>query len=262
MASVSFVDGDSVKRFVDVSGAGTSIDPYIFNFQTPQGVRIPIEIDSNNSTIKIRDGSTTNTLSIDSNGRVTVSYTDETPAASPTATSGFIGLLRGFWNSIGLSSESSSSTGSIHAKLRFLIADTIGTTSSVVDVAGTLMGRLRAIAQSHAAANVFVRWGTSVVDTISGTPARVTKVYVWNKSTSIRYIQLFNRTTNPTTGTVPLVSYVLAPGEKYTLGVADLGSNDGMSFSTGLAWAFSTTEATYTAGTTTDVSVEIHWRSL
>lgn len=232
MSSVSFIDGDSIKRFVDVTGAGTASDPYIFHFQPPQG------------------------------SIVTVSYTDETLAATPTSTSGFIGLLRGFWNSIGLSSDSSSSIGSIHAKLRFLIADTIGATSNGVDVAGTLMARLRAIAQSHASSNIFTRWGNSAVDTISATPSRVTKVYIYNKSTSIRYLQLFNRSINPTAGTIPLISHVLAPGEKYTLGVTDLGSNDGMSFSVGIAWGFSTTEATFTAGSPTDVSIEINWRSL
>jgi hypothetical protein len=261
MANVSFVDGDGVKRYVEVTGAGTTASPYIFTFMTPSGQTIPISFDAN-TAIKIRDDATTNRLAIDSTGRITVRFVDEIAAVNPTVTSGIIGLFRGLWSAIGFSSEASDSVGSISAKLRFLIVDTIGTTSSIVDVAGTLMGRLRAIAQSYASPNVFTRFGSSAGDTISGTPARVTKIYVYNKATSIRFFQLFDRTSNPTNGATPRISIAVGAGERLFLGIAQLGSNDGLSFPTGLAWGFSTTEATYTAGVTTEISIEILWRSL
>lgn len=318
MSSVSFQDGDGVKRFVGVVGDGTTAVPYVFLFRFPDGVSIPIVFDAN-TALKIRDATNAgNQLVIDANGVITAKFVDELAATNPTATAGFIGLFRGLWGSLvqvvqslGTTSDVSNSTGSLQAKLRFFIADTFGATADaanqfgsmmarvrsvaealgaqadvasatgsilarlrlllvdtvgvVADAAsatGGLMARLRLIAQSYTSPNYFAKWGVSAGDTISGTPARVTGMCVWNKSNSIRYIQLFNRTTNATAGAVPIFSRVLAPNEKYTLNNLDMGSNDGFVFSTGLAWGFSTTEGTYTAGATTEVSIDLFWRSL
>jgi hypothetical protein len=95
---------------------------------------------------------------------------------------------------------------------------------------------------------------------ISNVPARLLASYVYNKSTSIRYLQLYNRTTALSTGSVPTMSRVLAPGEKYDLGGDEFGGSEGLLFSLGLVWGFSTTEDTYTAGLAADVSCEIFWR--
>ncbi len=313
MTSVPFIDGESTKKYIDVNGSGTTGDPYVFIFRFPDGYSLPLSFDAS-TALKIRDGNAAgNLLAIDTNGVITIKYVDENAATSPTATSGFIGLIRGMWTSItqlGTSSDVSNSTGSIHAKLRFFIADTLGATTDTASQFGTLMARIRSlaeaigtqadlasstgsllarlrqllvdtvgatadaasptgglmarmrlIAQAYTSPNIFTRWGSSNGDTISGTPARVTGLCVWNKSTSIRYVQLFNRTSNATAGTVPMFSRVLAPNEKYTLSAIDMGSVDGLVFSTGLAWAFSTSEATLTLGNTTEVSIDIFWRS-
>lgn len=163
-------------------------------------------------------------------------------------------------DSIGLQVDAASSTGSLMARLRNLLVDTVGATADTASAVTTLMARIRLIAQSYSQPNIFTRFGTSTTDTISGTPCKLLGSYIWNKSSSIRYIQFFNRTSNPPGGTVPLISRVLAPNEKYSLQSFDFGSNDGYNFSVGLAWGFSTTEGTYIAGTPTDITVEIYWR--
>jgi hypothetical protein len=165
-----------------------------------------------------------------------------------------------FINDFGTSADVSNPVGSLMARLRSLLVDTVGATADAASAVTTLMARIRLIAQSYSQPNLFTRFGTSTTDTLSGTPCRLLGGCAWNKSSSVRYLQFFNRTTNPTTGTVPVISRVLAPNERYSWQHFDFGSNDGYNFTTGLAWAFSTTESTYTAGTTTDISVEIYWR--
>ncbi len=219
--------------------------------------------DANNANVEFDfDGDGTTSTPFIPRSRSLLGATNETAPSSFSGTSGLNGLLRALWTAFGTQAEASSSTGSLMARIRLLLTDTIGAVADVASATGSLMARQRLVAQAYSSPNVFVRWGTSNTDTVSGTPAKVTKIYVYNKSANIRYLQLFNRATNPTTGTVPLSSHVLAPNEKYNLAVSDFGSNDGLSFSTGLAWGFSTTEATFTAGASADVSTEILWRSL
>ncbi len=81
-----------------------------------------------------------------------------------------------------------------------------------------------------------------------------------NQSGLIGYIQLFNRTTVPTNGTVPLRSYPVYGGGGQTQidGTMWGGwqSGTGLPFSVGIAWGFSTTALTYTARTITDCTFE------
>ncbi|MCC5619482.1 hypothetical protein LC605_31415 [Nostoc sp. CHAB 5836] len=57
---------------------------------------------------------------------------------------------------LGTASNSSSSTGSIHAKLRSLIADTVGFTTDALSTTGTLMARLRALSEGLGITLAFV----------------------------------------------------------------------------------------------------------
>jgi hypothetical protein len=105
------------------------------------------------------------------------------------------------------------------------------------------------------------RSGGQVSSIISGVASRLLSLYVYNKSTAIRYIQFHNTSAGLTSGSsVPAITRVLAPGEKYDLGCDNFGGSEGYLFSTGLVWGFSTTEGVYTAGSGTDVSCEVFWR--
>lgn len=198
--------------------------------------------DANNTTVK---------FDIQGDG------SDLTPfvARSPT-------ILTNLLDSIGLPTDTANTTGTLHAKLRSLLTDTFGAVADVASATGTFMARIRLIAQSYTPATIFTRWTASNGDVISGTPARVTGFYVHNKTTSLRYFQLFNRTAALSGGAVPIISRAILPSTVYSVETSQLGSGDGFTFGVGLAWGVSTTEATYTAGLTTDVSVEIYWRSI
>jgi hypothetical protein len=222
--------------------------------------------DANNNSIEFDfDGDGTSSTPFIGRSRQLLGATNEAAAASVSTAAGLNGLIRGVWSwlvsNVGATADAASSTGSIAAKLRFLITDTIGAAADAASATGSLMARIRAIAIAFESPNRFTRFGTSATDTISGTPARIVSVYVWNKSTSVRYFQLFNRASNPVSGTTAVdESFVLAPNEKFTLDTSDLGLG-GITFSSGIAWGFSTTESTYTAGTSSEVSCLIRWRS-
>lgn len=265
MATVSFNDGDGIKRFTDVRGGGTQADPYVFIFRFPDGYSVPLALDAN-TVLRIRDGSVSgNMLSIDSNGVITAKYTDEVAAATPSSTAGFIGLIRGLWtsvNQLGNAGESANSIGSIHAKLRFLINDTIGTTAQVADGDGSLMARYRLQSMAFKPQNTFTRFGTSTTDTITATPGWFLGGFIHNRSSSMRYFQIFNRTTNPTSGaTAPTFSIPLAPQYMHSFQPESFGSTNGYFCSAGIAWGFSSAENTYVAASASDVNCNFFWRS-
>lgn len=70
-----------------------------------------------------------------------------------------------------------------------------------------------------------------------------------NSSGSTRYFQFFNSTTVPADTTVPVLSYFCAAGGT----VSDMWSK-GRNFSTGIAWAWSSTAATKTIGSTDGIA--------
>ena len=261
---VNFRDSNGVTRRLETNDWTNTTD----------NIRLVVETSNSQpggsaEVISIKDGLVeTQLLSIDSSGRITIKLIDESAAANPSATGGLIALIRGLWNSvtsiftsIGTSSDASSATGSIQAKLRLLLTDTIGATSDTANPDASLMARLRLLAQAYRSQNIFTRFGTSSVDTISGSPAWLVSGVVWNKSSATRYLHIFNRTTNPTNGVTPLVSLPLTPNYAHYIDANTFGSQNGLFCSSGLAWGFSSTESTFTSATPSDVSVNLFWRS-
>lgn len=84
-------------------------------------------------------------------------------------------------------------------------------------------------------------------------PGNVFSAWGCNLNATVRYLQFFNQITAPTNPNVPVngLSFPLAQNEKIILG-QDFWLEVGNYFSTGIAWGFSTTAATFTAATTTD----------
>lgn len=80
-----------------------------------------------------------------------------------------------------------------------------------------------------------------------------------NVNAAIRYLQIFNQTTVPATGNVPVISLPIPAGSatvpgQWTLGDDFLGK-DGLFLSAGIAIGVSTTAATFTAATATEHTV-------
>ena len=242
MGTVSFQDGDAIKRFTNVEGAGTQVDPYIFVFKYPSGFSLPTTL-ANDASLQIRDGTIPGQkLVIDSNGAIIAKFIEESAAPLPSSSSGIIGLIRGLWGTVKT------------------FADAFGLTIDAANSTGSLLSRIRFITNSFIPFNRYVRYGNISNEIISINPALVYSIYVWNKSDSVRYLQLFNITNLPTSSSTVAESFVLAPNEKYNLTTNDFGIG-GALFSIGLSWGFSTTETTFNAGLATDVSIIIRWRS-
>lgn len=72
-----------------------------------------------------------------------------------------------------------------------------------------------------------------------------------NKNAAARYLQLFDSTTVPASGAVPTAVFTVPLTSAISVG-SEFFSLQGLLFKDGLVWAFSTTEATYTAGAAAD----------
>lgn len=242
MSTVSFQDGDAIKRFTNVEGAGTQVDPYIFVFKYPNGYSLPTTFASD-ASLQIRDGANPGQkLLIDSNGAIIAKFIDESAAPLPSSSGGFISLFRGLWGTLKT------------------IGDAFGLTIDAASATGTLLSRMRFITNAFSVTNRYVRYANVANEVITINPALVYSIYVWNKSDSIRYLQLFNITNLPSSSSIPTESFVLAPNEKYNLTTNDFGIG-GALFSIGLAWGFSTNENSFVTGNASDVSILIRWRS-
>lgn len=86
-------------------------------------------------------------------------------------------------------------------------------------------------------------------------------VFSWscsNANAATRYMQLHNTATIPADQAVPVYSFPV-----YTLGTTIIGTDffttAGVNLATGIAFAFSTTRDTYTAGTAADQSTVVHF---
>lgn len=106
---------------------------------------------------------------------------------------------------------------------------------------------IKPLAVSTYTASPFSNFGANATLNVKATPGNVYLVVCTNANASTRYIQLHNTATTPGAGNVPLLSFPV-PGSGGTT-LIDLGAMGGVNFSTGIAFGFSTTQGTYTAGT-------------
>lgn len=99
--------------------------------------------------------------------------------------------------------------------------------------------------------SLFSNLGANATLNVKAAAGNVYAVKVHNINASARYIQLHNTATTPGGGAVPLITALVPASSELLLGREFFGDS-GIHFNTGIAFAFSTTEATYTAGTATD----------
>ncbi|MGV3619129.1 MAG: hypothetical protein ACO1SV_27700 [Fimbriimonas sp.] len=86
---------------------------------------------------------------------------------------------------------------------------------------------------------------------------------VANYAGSTRFLQFFDRTTAPTAGLVPTRQFPVTLGAASAPTVFAYGreffGDSGLAFATGIVWAISTTNGTYTAATVGDCDVQVHY---
>ena len=141
---VPYIAGDgSLRQRQSASGDGTTTNPDVFSFS---------------------DQGTYDRLGA----------TSDAPINTPTTIGTLQSLIRGLWqNMLGATSDASSATGSIHAKLRNF-ADTIGTSADALSVTGSLMAKIRALSEglgtasdaSSATGSIHAKLRSLIVDTV------------------------------------------------------------------------------------------------
>lgn len=112
---------------------------------------------------------------------------------------------------------------------------------------------------STASPSRFANLGANATLNVKAATGNVFSLYCYNANAATRYLQLHNTATVPSSSDVPLYSFPVYAG-LFTLIGEDFFSSAGANFSAGIAFAFSTTKDTYTAGTNTDQSTVIHYK--
>lgn len=107
--------------------------------------------------------------------------------------------------------------------------------------------------------SLFTNLGANATLNVKASAGRVFSIYCHNTNASARYIQLHNTATTPAGAAVPAVSYYIPGNSGIFVDGSSLGQS-GLQFATGIAFAFSTTEATYTAGTASDQVTIIQYK--
>lgn len=118
---------------------------------------------------------------------------------------------------------------------------------------------VKKLAVSTHSPSLFQNLGANATLNVKATPGNVFAVKCHNINAAARYIQLFNTATTPSAGNVPTWVALVPTAVEVTFG-EEFFSNAGINFSTGIAFAFSTTEATYTAGTASDQMTHIVYK--
>ena len=107
---------------------------------------------------------------------------------------------------------------------------------------------------------LFTNFGANTTLNIKATPGNVFSFYVTNTNAAVRYFQLHNTATTPAGGAVPLRTYTIPALTGVLIIGTDVLTTAGVNFSTGIAYATSTTAGTYTAATAGDHYVEVNFK--
>lgn len=115
------------------------------------------------------------------------------------------------------------------------------------------------LAVSTYSPTVFSNAGANATLNVKASAGNVYGIKCHNLNAAARYIQLHNTATVPGGGATALW-WALVPANTEVVFGIDWFTPGGMNFSTGIAFAFSTTESTYTAGTATDQMTFVNYK--
>lgn len=109
---------------------------------------------------------------------------------------------------------------------------------------------------------VYQNFGSSVTAVAKNTEGRVLALRATNTNAAVRYFQLFNSASTPTTGvTASTYSFIIPAGTATAPATMDLGEEFwgkfGQYFDQGITYGWSTTASTYTAATAADHTTTI-----
>lgn len=139
------------------------------------------------------------------------------------------------------------------------VKNTLATLIAGEDGSNNLMAtQNRKIAAATYSPLLFTNFAANATLNVKASPGNVCSIYHHNLNAAARYFQLHNTATTPGGAAVPLMTFLVPAGAALVLG-EDFFGQAGLNFTTGIAFAHSTTEGTYTAGTATDQFTELHY---
>ena len=203
----------------------------------------------------ITDGSSTDTASIELSGADSASNTNN----ALTVSSRLVGYNGTTWDRIraSLTSPSSTFTGFLN-QLPWAIFNTTPTTRTNGQGGPLQADSNGYLLVSQGSWSRFQNLGANATLNVKSSSGRVLSVYMRNLNAAVRYLQLFNTATVPTTGDTPYYTFLI-PASGYTVIDGTFFGPNGANFPTGIAFAFSTTEKTYTAGAASDHITQIQY---
>lgn len=105
----------------------------------------------------------------------------------------------------------------------------------------------------------FQNLGANATLNVKAAAGNVFAVKCHNINAAARYLQLHNTANVPNAADVPFLTFLIPAQSERVIG-AEFFSSQGIHFGTGIAFAFSTTEATYTAGTAADQMTDVIYK--
>ena len=124
---------------------------------------------------------------------------------------------------------------------------------------GVIASAIKPLATSTYSWTLFQNLGADITKNVKASAGNVKSLYCHNINGAARYIQIHNTATTPGGGAVPAYTFLVPNGGAIILDGAWFGEN-GANFTTGIAFAFSTTEGTYTAGVAADQVTQIMYK--
>lgn len=123
---------------------------------------------------------------------------------------------------------------------------------------GVIAQVLKPLATNTYAPTLKSDFGANATLNVKAAPGNVLAVYGHNGNAAVRYFQIHNTITVPGGGATPIYSFEVPIGATLKVGNEFFVGSGGY-LSTGIAYAWSTTLATYTAATAADHSTLVHY---
>lgn len=104
---------------------------------------------------------------------------------------------------------------------------------------------------SEYSAGLYADFGSNATLNFKASPGQLMSLNCYNDNAADRFIQVHDKTTAASAGDVPRLSFLVKTKQELSRGRDFFGQN-GLYFSSGVTFAFSTTRNTYTAGAAAD----------
>lgn len=124
---------------------------------------------------------------------------------------------------------------------------------------GIIAQQWKPLAVSTYTPSLFVDFAANATANVKASLGNVFAIYCHNLNAAVRFLQLHNTATTPGGGAVPRMTFLVPAQSAINLG-AEMFTTSGVNFSTGIAFGFSTTEGTYTAGAAADQFTQITYK--